>query len=132
VIQVVCNQNYFVENDCLVFEVNANNSATLELEFKAKVEIKEDVNKEKYFSYGALFYAKSINALELTGKTYYKQFTDITYKPIENARFQYIEEHNARFNAGKIMVHAKNKNTNQIETITLIPFGKTILRQVSF
>ena len=131
-IQVVCNQNYFVENDCLVFEVNANNSATIELEFKAKVEIKEDVNKEKYFSYGALFYAKSIDALELTGKTYYKQFTDITYKPTENTRFQYIEEHNARFNAGKIMVHAKNKNTNQIETITLIPFGKTILRQVSF
>ena len=92
----------------------------------------EDVNKEKYFSYGALFYAKSIDALELTGKTYYKQFTDITYKPTENTRFQYIEEHNARFNAGKIMVQAKNKNTNQIETITLIPFGKTILRQVSF
>jgi DUF1680 family protein len=131
-IQVVCNQNYFVENDCLVFEVNANNSTTIELEFKANVEIKEDVNKEKYFSYGALFYAKSIDALELTGKTYYKQFTDITYKPTENTRFQYIEEHNARFNAGKIMVHAKNKNTNQIETITLIPFGKTILRQVSF
>ena len=131
-IEVVCNQKYFVENDCLVFEVNANNSATIELEFKAKVEIKEDVNKEKYFSYGALFYAKSIDALELTGKTYYKQFTDITYKPTENTRFQYIEEHNARFNAGKIMVQAKNKNTNQIETITLIPFGKTILRQVSF
>ena len=131
-IEIVCNQRYFVENDCLVFEVNANNSTTIELEFKANVEIKEDVNKEKYFSYGAMFYAKSIDALELTGKTYYKQFTDISYKPIENTRFQYIEEHNARFNAGKIMVHAKNKNTNQIETITLIPFGKTILRQVSF
>ena len=131
-IEIVCNQKYFVENDCLVFEVNANNSTTIELEFKANVEIKEDVNKEKYFSYGAMFYAKSIDALELTGKTYYKQFTDISYKPIENTRFQYIEEHNARFNAGKIMVHAKNKNTNQIETITLIPFGKTILRQVSF
>ena len=36
------------------------------------------------------------------------------------------------FDNGKIEIKAKNKSNNQIETIQLVPFGKTILRQVSF
>ena len=54
------------------------------------------------------------------------------YKPKDNNRFEFVEESQATFNNGQITIKAKNKTTNQIENLTLIPFGKTILRQVSF
>lgn len=54
------------------------------------------------------------------------------YKPKDNNRFQFILNNQAIFSDGKITINAKNRTTNLIETITLIPFGKTISRQVSF
>jgi hypothetical protein len=43
-----------------------------------------------------------------------------------------VQENQATFKNGQITIKAKNKTTQEIEIITLIPFGKTILRQVSF
>jgi hypothetical protein len=57
---------------------------------------------------------------------------DLTYKPIDTNRFQFIEDHQASFSNGQLIIKAKNINTHQIENITLIPFSKTILRQLSF
>jgi hypothetical protein len=94
--------------------------------------IKEDVNNEKYFSYGPLFYAKPIEAIELRGRTYFTNFHDLTYKPKDKYHYQFIEDNQATFKNGQILMKAKNKTTQNIENITLIPFGKTILRQVSF
>ena len=79
-----------------------------------------------------MFYAKPIEAIEQKGKSYSPNFDDLFYQPKDNYRFQFMEDHNANFREGKITVKAKNKTTNQVEKITLIPFGKTILRQVSF
>jgi hypothetical protein len=79
-----------------------------------------------------LFYAKPIEAIEQRGKSYFTNFDDLTYKPINTNRYKFIEENQASFNNGQIILKAKNKTTNQIENITLIPFGKTILRQISF
>lgn len=104
----------------------------IEIEFKTEVQIKEDLNKEKYFSYGALFYAKPIEAIEQKGKSYFANFVDLTYKPKDYNRFQFVLNNQAEYTDGKITIKAKNKTTNQIESLTLIPFGKTILRQVSF
>ncbi|WP_298117587.1 beta-L-arabinofuranosidase domain-containing protein [Flavobacterium sp.] len=125
-------EKYTVENDFLIFERPFTKEDAIELEFNTKIQIKEDTNKEKYFSYGALFYAKPIEAIELKGKSYFTNFDDLMYKPKDNNRFQFMEENQATFNKGQITIKAKNKTTNQIETVTLIPFGKTILRQVSF
>ena len=79
-----------------------------------------------------MFYAKPIEAIEQSGKSYFTHFDDLTYKPIDTNRFEFIEENQATFNNGQIILNAKNKTTNQIENIRLIPFGKTILRQISF
>jgi hypothetical protein len=103
-------QNEFIKSSTI------SKHLAIEIEFKTKVQIKEDLNKEKYFSYGALFYAKPIDAIEQK----------------DNNRFQFILNNQATFSDGKITINAKNKTTNQIESITLIPFGKTILRQVRF
>ena len=93
---------------------------------------KEDLNKGKYFSDGALFYAKPIEAIEQKGKSYFTNFDDLIYKPKDNNRFQFILNNQATLSDSKITIKAKNKTTNQIESITLIPFSKTFLRQVSF
>lgn len=130
--QIVTNEKYTVENDFIVFNRKFKKQDTLSLEFIAEVQIKKDMNNEKYFSYGTLLYAKPIEAIEQKGKSYFTNFNDLTYKPINNDRFQFIQDNQATYNDGVISIKAKNTTTNQIENITLIPFGKTILRQVSF
>ena len=130
--QIVTNEKYTVENDFIVFNRKFKKLDALSLEFIAEVQIKKDLNNEKYFSYGVLLYAKPIEAIELKGKSYFTNFNDLTYKPINNDRFQFIQDNQATYNDGVISIKAKNTITNQIENITLIPFGKTILRQVSF
>jgi DUF1680 family protein len=130
--KVITNESYVLENDFIVIDREFGKEDTIQIEFTAEIQIKEDANKEKYFSYGALFYAKPIEAIEQSGKSYFTHFDDLTYKPIDTNRFEFIEENQATFNNGQIILNAKNKTTNQIENIRLIPFGKTILRQVSF
>jgi uncharacterized protein len=132
VTEVITKEKYSVENEFLVFDRKLAKADEIKIEFKTKVQIKEDLNKEKYFSYGALFYARPIEAIEVKGKSYFTNFNDLMYKPKDNFRYQFIEENKADYNNGQISIFLKNKTTNQIETITLIPFGKTILRQVSF
>ncbi|CAM3903406.1 beta-L-arabinofuranosidase domain-containing protein [Flavobacterium branchiophilum] len=130
--EIVTTENYVLDGDCIVFEKKFKKKDRISIAFKAEIEIVEDHNKEKYFRYGALFFAKPIAALEQKGKTYFTNFSDFNYKPIENQRYQFIENHQANYENGKIILNAKNTTTNQVETLTLIPFGKTILRQVSF
>ena len=130
--KVITNESYVLENDFIVIDRKFGNEDKIQIEFKTEIQIKEDKNQEKYFSYGALFYAKPIEAIEQRGKSYFIHFDDLTYKPINTNRFEFIEENQASFNNGQIILKAKNKTTNQLENITLIPFGKTILRQVSF
>jgi uncharacterized protein len=131
-IDIITKDHYTIENDFLVFDRPFAKEDTIEIEFKANIQIKEDLNKEKYFSYGALFYAKPIDAFEQKGKSYFTNFDDLFYKPKNNYRFQFIQDNQALFSNGQITIKAKNKTTNAIESIMLIPFGKTILRQVSF
>ena len=98
----------------------------------AEVQIKEDLNHEQYFSYGALIYAKPIEAIEHTGKVYSAGFIDLTYSPADSGRYEFIANHRASFKDGKISLNLKNKTTLKPEKLELIPMGKTILRQVTF
>ena len=130
--QIVTDEKYTVKNDFIVFNRKFKKQDVLSLEFISEIQIKKDLNNEKYFSYGALLYAKPIDAIALKGKSYFTNSNDITYKPLHNDRFQFIQDNQATYNDGAITIKAKNTITNQIENITLIPLGKTILRQVSF
>jgi DUF1680 family protein len=131
-IDIITNEHFTIENDFLVFDRPFESVDSISLEFKANIQIKEDQNNEKYFSYGALFYARPIEAIEVKGKSYINNFQDLLYKPLDTYHYEYIKDNQALFNKGKITLKAKNKTNNKIEKITLIPFGKTILRQVSF
>ncbi len=54
------------------------------------------------------------------------------YAPKEKVHYGFIDDHQARFINGKILLQLRNETTNKIEKTELVPFGKTILRQVSF
>ncbi len=130
--EIVCNEKYSIENDFIVFNRPFDKKDKIDLEFKAKIQIKEDLNKEIYLSYGALFFAKPIDSIEMKGKSYIPGFTDLMYQPKEYNRYQMLEENQATYKEGQINMKARNQATNQIENITLVPLGKTILRQASF
>ena len=132
VTEIVTTENYKIEGGFIIVARKFSKSDKIQIEFKTEVRIKQDANKENYFTYGALFYAKAIEAEELKGRNYFEGFDDFSYKPKNNIRYQFIENNKAAFENNKIKVNAKNSNTNEVEEITLIPFGKTILRQVSF
>ena len=129
---ILTNEKYHLENGLIVIDRTFANADRIELEFLADVIVKEGLNHEKYFSYGALVYARSIPAAEQTGKVYAPGFADMMYKPKDSVRYQFIEDHKAKYQDGKIRVYLKNKNNQLTELVDLIPIGKTILRQASF
>jgi len=131
-LKVITNESYTLENEFLVIDRKLGKEDKIQIEFTAEINIKEDANKEKYFTYGSLFYAKSIEAIEQKGKSYLNNFDDLFYISKNKKSYQFINENNAKFDNGKIQIKAKDNFNNEIETIDLIPFGKTILRQVSF
>lgn len=129
---IATKENYTIENGLVIIDRKFAKEDQIQIEFETDIQVKEDANKEKYFIYGALFYAKSIEAIEYIGKSYFANFSDLTYAPKNRIRYQFIDGNQAQFNNGQITIKAKNTTTHQIENITLIPFGKTILRQLSF
>jgi uncharacterized protein len=125
-------EKHYLENGFIVFDREFAHNDRVELEFKAEIFVKEDLNGEKYFTYGALVFARPITADMITGKVYAAGFFDLMYKPIDPVRYGYIEKHKAIYKDGIIGLNLRNKNTNKNEQVELIPFGRTILRQVAF
>lgn len=123
---------YRLEDDYIVIEKQFSTDDKVTIQYAADVEVKEDLNKEHYFAYGALFYAKPITAKEQKAKEYAKGFQDMMYMPIDSTRYKFVTAHQARFKNGKIKLRLQNQSNHQIEKLELIPFGRTILRQVSF
>ncbi len=125
-------ENYSLEDGFVVIRKTFQKSESFEIEFLTEVEILEDQHGEKAFAYGALLYALPIKSAEEKGKKYVEGFEDIYYKPLNFSEFQFDANCKPVFKEGKISVSLKNTTSNQIEQVELIPFAKTILRQVSF
>jgi uncharacterized protein len=129
---VVTKEPYTLENGFIIINRKFAKTDAIRLEFKTPVRIKENLNHEKYFSYGALVYAKSIESTQLIGKEYRADFYDLMYRPQNHIQYRYVENNNATYNAGRISLLLKNNNTNKTVRIELTPLAKTILRQVTF
>lgn len=130
--KIIASKPYKEIDGFLLFEENSIEKEAFTLEFEAAIVVKKDANNEKYFTYGAQVFALPIQAEEVKGRLYKTGFYDIEYAPKEKLSYSFIEENNAKFKNGKIEVTLKNNSTQTTEKVTLIPFGKTILRQVSF
>lgn len=129
---IVTNEKYRVEDDFIIMERTFNTNDNIKLEFITEVKVITDSKGEHYFSYGSQFYAKAISALQIKGKEYAKGFDDLNYDPLDKTRFKFIENYKASFQNNSINVTLKNLNSYKTQVVTLTPFGKTILRQVSF
>ena len=92
----------------------------------------KDTNNNHNFSFGALIYANSIESKAIIGKTYAPGFEDLNYEPIKAKQYRFVEANKAKHSKNSIQVRLLNKETNEIETLKLVPFGKTILRQAGF
>jgi hypothetical protein len=130
--KIIASKPYKEIDGFLLFEENSIEKEAITLEFEAAIVVKKDANNEKYFTYGAQVFALPIQAEEIKGRLYKTGFYDIEYAPKEKLSYSFIEENNAKFKDGKIEVTLKNNSTQTTEKVNLIPFGKTILRQVSF
>lgn len=129
---IISNEKYRVEDDFIIIERTFKKTEIINLEFKTEVSIITNSNGEHFFSYGSQFYANIISSIQIKGKKYAKGFEDLNYEPLDNSRFQFIENQKATFENNSIKVTLKNLNSNKTQMVTLRPFGKTILRQVSF
>lgn len=129
---IISNEKYRVEDDFIIIERTFKKTEIINLEFKTEVSIITNSNGEHFFSYGSQFYANIISSIQIKGKKYAKGFEDLNYEPLDNSRFQFIENQKATFEDNSIKVTLKNLNSNKTQIVTLRPFGKTILRQVSF
>ncbi|MCP9768608.1 hypothetical protein EGI22_11845 [Lacihabitans sp. LS3-19] len=129
---IITREKFSIEDGYIVIEREFQKNDEFSINFTTYIAIKEDLNKEKYFKYGAIVYAKPIASISEIGKSYADAFNDLTYKPKSNQRFKFVENHKATYKNGNIIAQLKNLENNKIEPVTLIPFGKTVLRQTSF
>ncbi len=130
--QVLTKERFVYDGDYIKIERTFKEQDAVTLEFKTDVQVKKSSKNEHYFAYGALLYAKSIDSQEIAGRTYSSTFTDLTYQPTENIQYRFIDKHEAKYKNNEMVVRLFNTQSKRIEKVTLIPFGKTILRQAAF
>jgi DUF1680 family protein len=125
-------EKFRMENDFIVIERVFSANDFVHISFDAEVETKRENTGSHYFSYGALVYALPIKANEIAGRRYQPSFFDYTYEPLSFAKYTFKKDGKPQYKNGKIETKLINQNTNKLEKVALIPFGKTILRQVTF
>lgn len=124
-------EKIIVKDNYIVINRTFSSKDNIDIEFTTAPRIITQ-RKENYFAYGALIFAYPIQSEAHKGKEYTVHFTDLMYSPLNYTSFEYIKNENPVLKNGKLMVKLKNKSTQTTETVKLIPFGKTILRQASF
>jgi len=126
------NEKYKLMDGYIMIDRDFKSTDNIRISFETSVQVKQDSNKETYFTYGALVFANPIESTEQKGREYAPGFADWMYTPLTNTRYACKEDAHAQYQQGKIKVNLFNTTTGKKEWVTLIPFGKTILRQVSF
>ena len=130
--KVNTNEKFQIENGFIVINREFSTTDYVDLSFEARVEIKTDPANARYFTFGALLYALPIASKEISGRNYFGTFKDFTYEPKNNIRYTFKNNVKTKYEQGKIYTELINQNNNKPEKVELIPFGKTILRQVTF
>ena len=127
-----CNNPYILESGYIVIDKTFDRNEKILLKFTANIEIHQDRNSDVYFTNGGLLYAYPIPFNELKGRIYSPTLCDYFYIAKAKKDFTMIKDQKPSFKNGKIQIQMLDKTSNNKENIELIPFGKTILRQVTF
>ena len=139
------NCKYTIEDGYITIRKTWNNTETIKLELSAEPEIKQDLNKEYYFTYGALVFALPIESREIITKTFpVADFKDYRYEPVVLAKYRFscvkipeikvlrVESAENIWKSIELKTTLVNEKTQKNEEVTLLPFGVTILRQETF
>lgn len=129
---IITNEAYTRENGFIVVKRTFLNNDNIQFSFSTDVQIKTDKSGHYYFTYGALLFAKAIEAKEIKGKVYVNYFHDLNYQPIDSTHYAFSKKYKPIYKNSGIKTKLLNKHTNKTEDVELIPFGKTILRQTTF
>ncbi|MCB0570925.1 MAG: glycoside hydrolase family 127 protein [Phaeodactylibacter sp.] len=129
---VVASEPYAENDGFLVFERRFDQHDRITLSYQAEVSIKTALNGEHYFSYGALIFARPIDAKEHFGRAYTEKFKDVYYEPLEKEVYLFTTDHGVTYVNGVLELRLINARTQEKEPLRLIPLGKTILRQAAF
>ena len=104
----------------------------IKLTLKANIEVLRTDKNESYFRYGGLLYAYPFPARETKGKSYAPTLSDYFYIRIDKKDYKMTGGQKPEYINGKIQIQMLNTSTHHKDKIVLIPFAKTILRQVTF
>lgn len=131
--RVDCSAGYELRDGYVVIDGDFSGGAEISLSFDTKVRVVQDAKGVHYFAYGANFYAYPIKSEEIKGREYAPGYADYYYKAKEKAGiYRYLDDNGAVYEKGKIVVRLGNVNTGKIESVELVPLGKTVLRQAAF
>ncbi len=106
----------------------------IEIKFKPALRINQTQENEVYFTYGPLVLAMPIESAEIKTKKYsIPGFCDTHYKPVSIKQYVYCNG-KIKKKRDQLIFETKffNVQSGKTENISLIPIGKTILRQVTF
>jgi len=106
------------------------------LEFKPALRVKQDLNKEYYFTYGPLVLAHPIEGEEIPVKEYpLPGFRDLHVKALNKTVYRMADQPDLRLVDSATLTFEGtflNPETLKPETLKLLPIGKTVLRQTTF
>ena len=124
------------KGDYLVIRKTWNTGDVVVLEFSRSVEVRQDITRQKYFTYGPLVLAHPVEGKQITVKEYaLPGFRDLQVKATKKVEYLFDAGNNIRLtDAEKLIFNAEliNSKTGKPENIQLVPMGGTILRQVTF
>jgi DUF1680 family protein len=132
--RITANLPFEETEDYITIRKQWKGSEKFSLSFDPALEIHETLEKEVYFSFGPLVLAAPIEAIERQTKEYaIPGFCDTHYKAAAIKEYEY-NKGKIEKKAGELVFEAElfNRQNQKKETVSLIPMGKTILRQVSF
>ncbi|HET9054490.1 MAG TPA: hypothetical protein VFM90_09965, partial [Cyclobacteriaceae bacterium] len=126
--------DYEMEDDFIVISQTWSGTQTVNIEFIAEVTVRQDINNENYFTYGALVLALPVEGVAEKTKTFsIPGFYNLEYTPKNLVVYEYANEPvSLDKNTLRFQTLLFNPVTKQKERVELVPMGQTILRQVTF
>lgn len=130
----VVSEKFKEEDGYIVIDKKWSGTQIIDVKFDAKFSTQEDVNGEKYFSYGALVLARSIEGIEEKGKSFpIPGYYNYKYSPKNLVVYEYTQtEVVTDLSKLSFKTVLQNPETKKMDSVELVPMGRTLLRQVTF
>lgn len=127
-------ESFDVVGGYIAIDKDWRGTMSVEIDLRPSVIVREDVNGEKFFTYGSLVLALPIAAREIQGKSFpVPGYYNYQYAPENAVIYSYSKEPLRLLSpAIKLKTLLINTRTRMKDTVELIPMGQTILRQVTF